>query len=216
MSKICYIVGAGDHFESDIFNPEADDLVIAADGGYNFLKDNNIRTDIIIGDFDSVNITHDYFSDIPDSQIIKLNPIKDKTDTLSAIDKGIDEGYSTFYIYGGTGGRTEHTIANIQALSMLSEKNMRGYILGKNEIMTVIHNTDIRFRKDSKGYISVFSLTDTSKNVNETGLKYTLNNYTMSSSYPIGVSNEFEGNEGYISVGDGTLLIIYPKGTHVI
>lgn len=207
MSQICYIIGAGDNFKNDLFYPDDDDLVIAADGGYKFLKKNNIRTDIILGDFDSL----DKDIEMIGSQIIKLNPVKDETDTLYAINKGIEKGYKIFKIYGGTGGRTDHTISNMQSLCMLAKKNMQGFLYTEKEIITVIHNNSLSFDKTQKGYISVFSLDTESYGINETGLKYSLENYTMSNSYPIGVSNEFIGKESTISVDNGTLMIIYPR-----
>jgi len=62
-----------------------------------------------------------------------------------------------------------------------------------------------------KGYISVFSLDTESKGVTETGMKYSIDNYTMKNNFPIGVSNEFTGKNSSISVLDGTLLIVYPR-----
>ncbi len=52
-------------------------------------------------------------------------------------------------------------------------------------------------------------MTTESTGVYETGLKYRLENYTMSSTYPIGVSNEFTGKPAEISVNEGILLIVY-------
>ena len=50
---ICYIVGAGDF--TTHFTPTDADLVIAADGGYDALKNAGIRCDLLIGDLDSIN-----------------------------------------------------------------------------------------------------------------------------------------------------------------
>ena len=49
----CYIVGAGDCEKLNI-KPKEGDLVMAADGGYKYLKRSKINCDIIIGDFDSM------------------------------------------------------------------------------------------------------------------------------------------------------------------
>ena len=214
MSGICYIAGAGEHFSNDFPAPDNNDIVIAADGGYNFLRYKKIKADIILGDFDSVEGEID-FSSSQSAQIIKLNPVKDETDTLYAINKGIELGFSTFYIYGGTGGRTDHTFANIQSLLMLAKKGLTGYLFAENEIMTVIHNSTICFDQTYQGNVSAFSLDTVSYGVTETGLKYLLDNYEMSNSYPIGVSNEFTGLKSSISVKNGTLLIIFPKSTNM-
>ena len=53
--KTCYIIGAGEEFQP--FSPRTDDLVIAADGGYRYLKKNDIRPALIVGDFDSIDKT---------------------------------------------------------------------------------------------------------------------------------------------------------------
>ncbi len=209
MSEICYIIGAGEHFSNDFPAPDNKDLVIAADGGYDYLCDIKMNPDIILGDFDSMSGK----IESPSAEIIKLNPVKDETDTLYAINKGISLGYRTFFIFGGTGGRADHTFANIQSLLMLAKKGFSGYLFAENEIMTVIYNSTICFDHTAKGSISAFSLESISYGVTETGLKYSLDNYNMSNSFPLGVSNEFTGQKSSIRVNDGSLLIIFPKGS---
>ena len=52
-------------------------------------------------------------------------------------------------------------------------------------------------------------MTTESTGVCESGLKYHLDNYTMTNAYPVGVSNEFTGSAAEVSVENGTLLILY-------
>ncbi|MDO5560626.1 MAG: thiamine diphosphokinase [Oscillospiraceae bacterium] len=212
MNKNCYIVGAGEHYSNDLFTPGDDDLVIAADGGYTYLYDNDIRPHIIIGDFDSSDTSeNDILLNCPLAEIIRMNPVKDDTDMLSAINIGLHRDCDSFHIYGGTGGRIEHTIANIQNMSMIAKRGRSSFLYSKEQIMTVIHNNSISFDEGMSGYISVFSLDNESLGVTETGFKYRLDKYDMSNHYPIGVSNEFTGSKCSISVENGTLLIIYPR-----
>lgn len=202
--KTCYIVGAGENYGLD-FTRKENDFVIAADGGLTYLQEKKIQPDLIIGDFDSMTETP------LSSDFIKLSVDKDDTDTLAAVRKGIQFGYDNFQIYCGTGGRIDHTIANIQTLAFLSAINKRGYLIGKNSIITTITNDKITFGKIDSGYISVFSLTDKSDGVCIKGLKYELENATLTNTFPIGVSNEFVDKESIISVKVGTLIIVYPK-----
>ncbi|MDO5148761.1 MAG: thiamine diphosphokinase [Oscillospiraceae bacterium] len=207
MSQKCYITGAGTHYYNDNFIPDDDDFVIAADGGYIFNSLHNIRTNLVIGDFDSLE-DGDVSEDI---EVIKLNPVKDETDILSAVDEGIKKGFREFHIFGGTGGRTEHTFANIQVLNYLAVKDMQGFLYSESEIMTVIRNRSITFGPKMTGYISAFAFDSECSGVTETGLKYEIDNYTMKNSFPIGVSNEFTGKESTVSVKKGSLLVIYPR-----
>ncbi len=207
VSGICYITGAGSHYFKDDFSPSENDLVIAADGGFIFNSLHNIRTDIIIGDFDSLS---DQYSDEAET-VIRLNPVKDDTDMLSAVKTGIEKGYTEFHLYGGTGGRFDHTFANIQILTFLAKNGMKGYLYAENEVMTVIHNSGIHFDSTASGYISVFAADSQCSGVTEKGLKYQIDDYLMTSTFPVGVSNEFCGTEASVSVREGSLLVIWPR-----
>ena len=199
----CYIVGGGENFGLT-FKTVDGDCVIAADAGYQYLKDAEIEADIVVGDFDSL----EYVPDHPG--IVKLNPVKDETDTWEAVRLGMEKGYREFHLYACTGGRIDHTMANIQLLKSIAEKGGRGYLYDKRSILTVIKDSMISFDDSMSGYISVFSLSDNSMGVSIKGLKYEVEDAVLDNSFPLGVSNEFKGIKSEISVRDGSLLIIYP------
>ena len=205
-SRICYVVGAGDFYGFDI-KPTAEDYVIAADAGLRYLENEKIAANLVIGDFDTL-------ENVPQHpNVIALKCEKDDTDTLSAVKEGIKLGYETFFLYGCTGGRIDHTLANIQTLKYLSIQGKRGFLFGKDSIMTTVTNGEVDFSAHKRGYISIFSLTDKSIGVNLKGLKYELTNATLTNDFPIGVSNEFIGKESIVKVKDGTLLIVFPKAS---
>ena len=204
INKICYIIGAGENYGLD-FKPSSNDYVIAADAGFHYLDQRGITTDLVIGDFDSLKDTPTH------PNTIVLNAEKDDTDMLAAVREGIKVGYSVFHIYCGTGGRIDHTIANLQVLAHLAQNGMQGFLFDKDSIITAITNRKIAFAKIPSGYTSVFSYTEKSEGVYLQGLKYELNNATLTNTFPLGVSNEFIGKESSISVNSGTLLIVFPK-----
>lgn len=68
----CYIIAAGEHYSAPS-EPDSGNMVIAADGGYDYLCGFNIKPDLIIGDFDSLGL-------VPSgSSVIKLPAVKDNT-----------------------------------------------------------------------------------------------------------------------------------------
>ena len=207
----CIIIGAGDLTPMDIGIKEGD-LCIAADGGYLYCKMLGIKPDIIVGDMDSIddsvrNDIEEIKASCPE-RVITLKPEKDDTDTLSALRIGMEKGYRMFRIYGAMGGRIEHTIANIQCLNYLKNKGAKGYIMDANVMMTVIRNESVRFNRTMEGYMSLFALGEKAEGVTITGMKYLLENAIVTNDYPIGISNEFIGVEGQVTVEKGTLLII--------
>ena len=200
--KSCHIVGAGECNEL-IIKKESGDLIIAADGGYAYLEKAGIKPDIAIGDFDSLN-----FSPVCE-KVIKLNPIKDITDMYAAVNVGIEEGYSCFHLYGATGGRIDHTIANIQLIASLAQNKMKAFIHDGNTVITAICNDSLEFSKENKGYISVFSHSEKCSGVYLKGLKYMLENAELTNTFPLGVSNEFIGEKSEIIIGNGTAIVTY-------
>ena len=201
MSK-CYVVGAGECNSLPI-KKEDGDIIIAADGGVKHLERFGLTADIIIGDFDSLGV-------VPEGKnVIRLKPEKDVTDMYAAIQEGIVDGCDEFEIYGATGGRLDHTIANIQLAAYLAQKGFAHKICGDGYGIVALNNSEICFDSTMSGYISVFSHTDVCMGVTIEGLKYELHDARLTSSFSLGVSNEFVGTDSRISVEKGTLIIIY-------
>ncbi len=199
---ICCIFGAGALYGCERL-PEPPFFSICADGGYEAAQKLGVTPDILIGDFDSLKKESDC------KEVIRLKPEKDDTDTLSAVKLALKRGFSDFVFYGCTGGRTDHTIANLQILYELAKRGCRAYLVGNHEIFTCLSNGSVSFSRESQGMFSVFSLSEKSTGVSETGVKYTLDHAEMTNGFPIGVSNEWIGKSAEISVRDGVLLLIY-------
>lgn len=201
--KTCYIIGAGDITDPKI-SAKAEDLIICADGGYKHKELLGRTCDLVVGDFDSLGC-------VPDTENKKVAPCeKDETDMMLAVLCGYEKGYDNFVLLGALGGeRYDHSIANIQLLSFIASKGGRGTIIHGNNIMTVFKDSSIILNKELKGYISIFSLKDESRGVTIKNLKYTLEDAPLRSYVPVGVSNEFIGEESFVEVKDGVLLICY-------
>ena len=205
----CIVIGAGDLTVGNIRVLE-DDLVIAVDGGLNYCPVLELEPDLILGDFDSVGEEQkeallELQRQIPD-RIISLKPEKDDTDMLAALKLGLEYGYTNFNIYAATGGRLEHTIANIQCLLYLKNHDAVGYIMDGNGMIFVMQNEEVRFKDTLEGYLSIFALGKSAKGVTIKGMKYELNQETLTNDFPIGISNEFIGKEALVRVEDGELV----------
>lgn len=203
---ICYIFGASpcDDCSYIKLDLKEHDFVICADGGYKLAQRCNIKPNLYIGDFDS---NKDIIEDI---EIIKLIPEKDDTDIEHCLNKGFELGYREFVLYGALGGRFDHTLSNIQLLVYALKKGAKATIYDKNNIITVMSNEERCFIKSDKyKYISVFSHTDKCKSITLRGMKYNLDNYTLTNfSCGLTVSNEIIDDKAYIKVKDGILIII--------
>jgi thiamine pyrophosphokinase len=167
----------------------------------------NIIPHVVIGDMDSIGETPP-----PESCIIYPQE-KDDTDMMLAVKYGLDKGYKDFQIYGGLGGRLDHTLANIQLLTYLSTNKStigaHGTLWGFDYKVTAITDEEIQISGQSSKKISIFSFDDTSHGVSLKNLKYELIDAELKSAYPIGVSNEFTEKPAYISVRKGTLIILW-------
>ncbi len=199
--QTCVIFCAGG-FEKLARIVDASDFILAADGGLAHLQKLGISPNGVIGDFDSLGY-------IP--QGAQVFPVeKDDTDSMLAVRKGLELGYRRFEIYGALDGdRLDHTIANLQTLHFLAEHGAVGYLVGLRHTVTVVRNGCIRFPKEAKGILSVFCLTQDTKGVCLRGLKYPMENGTLTSGFPLGVSNHFIGEEAVVAAGDGMVTVVY-------
>lgn len=205
----CIVICAGDLTLGEIPVGEKD-FVIAVDGGLSYCGILNVEPDLILGDFDSVSRQEEEAIEslerrIPE-RILRLPCEKDDTDTLAALKEGLKRGYTEFRIYAGTGGRFDHTMANIQSLLFLKNKGAAGYLVDGTGMMLIIKNEAVHFRKNLEGYLSLFSMVEESRGVTIEGMKYPLDKAVVRNDFPVGISNEFVGEAASVSVEDGTLV----------
>lgn len=206
---ICYIFGAGEG-KPESFSPQKDDLVIAADAGIKSLEKLSVKPDIAVGDFDSLGC-------IPVcDDIIKHPVMKNDTDMLLAVKTGFERGFKRFMLYGGAGGRPDHTFANIQTLTYIAERGGIGFLDLCGFTAAVIIDGELSFSKRARGTVSVFALSERAENVTLSGLLYPLENALLTSSFPLGVSNEFIGEPSSVKIGEGTALVIWQGGLEII
>lgn len=207
----CIIVGAGE-FDIDNWSCEKDDYVIATDAGWMILEQLGIVPDLLIGDMDSLDENGVEPKCSYDCKVEILPTHKDDTDMLAAIRKGLGLGYRQFQIYGGLGGRLDHTIANIQCLLFLHNRGAKGILYGKHCTLQLLVNGKVTFPATKRGRISVFAYGGIAYGVTEKGLCYTVDRADLNPEFPIGVSNEFTGCESSIEVENGMLLLYTDKG----
>lgn len=186
-----------------------DNILICTDGGYDIALKYDLRPDLLLGDFDS--ITSDLPKDIP---IQRFNPEKDFTDLELALKKALEIGVSNVKILGGIGGRLDHTVANLQILAGYASKFQSLVIKdGRNTCSAHTGNPDktIIIPEESGCYLSLFSLSEKCTGVNIEGVKYPLTDHTLTSTFPLGVSNEFKEKKAVLSFENGILLLIISK-----
>lgn len=191
---------------------EEEDFVIAVDGGLGYCTALRIEPDLVLGDFDSVGEretgTIASLQAQDPRRLVRLPREKDDTDTIAALKEGLRRGYTEFRIYGGMGGRFDHTFANIQALLFLRNHGARGCLADSVGEMYVLKDEKICFPRGRKGILSLFSLVEESRGVTIEGMKYLLDQATVRNDFPVGISNEFIGEEASVAVEQGTLVCV--------
>jgi len=131
-----------------------------------------------------------------------------------AVLEGESRGYREFLIYGGTGGRADHSFANYSLLLFIAKRGMRARLVGVRDEALVIVNGSIELPKTECGkYFSVFAFGGEALGVSIKNAKYEVENLTLTPDFPLGVSNEFCDTPPTVSVNFGSLLVIFEKNS---
>jgi len=184
----------------DVSNLEGD--LIGVDRGAYILAKNNLKMKLAIGDFDSINSSEFEALKSFVEEIIILDPVKDETDTLSALLKAVDMGYDEIVMYGGLSKRLDHTLANIL---LLINNNKIKYLQDEKTCVSVFDAGEYYIENKYK-YVSFFAIENTIMSLN--GFKYDLDNYLLKKEDIIGISNEIITKCAKLVILSGKLLAI--------
>lgn len=201
----CIIIGGGDcsaNFLKENVNPE-NDYIICADSGYDYAKSAGLTPDLLIGDFDSISAIPKF------ANMITLPVEKDITDCVAAYNEGIKLGFSNFVLFGGTGGRFEHTFANISLMANASKNNIDFIIVDEMHAFRCITNSFVKISHKNNQQISVFAFGGAAHGVTLNGFHYPLKDFTLDPfNGAFSTSNDIVDEFGEIIVDSGTVVIV--------
>lgn len=200
-----------DEFANEMIKKLCPDLLIAVDRGMDYFERNQKKADLLIGDLDSVSKwTLKNLSDKTERMTFPAQ--KDDTDLSLSIQEAIRRGASEIFILGATGGRFDHSVAGIQAMSSALKAKIPCFLLDEqNRIRLISEKLSIRKDEQYGTYVSVLAFTTKVTGVSLKGFFYPVKDACFSVTYPLGVSNEIVDDLAEIDLKEGILLIVESK-----
>lgn len=184
------------------------DRIICADGGACQAVSLGIRPDWVIGDMDSISQSGRELLERAGAAMIVLPTAKDFTDTHHALELAVSEGAGTISIWGGTGSRLDHTLANLRSAGLLASQGLE--VRFESPAMTIYLVRDCLELHGREGdTVSVLALGDRATGVTLRGFEYPLDDVVLEGNRPCGISNVITGVISRVRVASGLLAVFH-------
>lgn len=187
------------------------DIWVGVDRGVYTLIKNKITPEIAFGDFDSVSSEELQVIEGHVKEIKRYKPEKNETDMELALNWAIQQEPALIRIFGATGGRLDHLLANVHLLvkPVLEESHVNIVLIDNQNILSLKGPGRYKIEKRvDKKYISFVPLTLEIKGLTLRGFKYPLENRHISIGSTLCISNELISDYGTFSFSEGILLLI--------
>lgn len=195
-------------------NKTENTCLIAADRGVEFFMGTELEPDVAVGDFDSLSAEGaKYMETLKHTEIRRLKPEKDDSDTQSAANYAIEQGTERIMILGATGNRIDHLMANFGLLMLGKTKQVQIVLVDAYNYMSLIESGMILKKEEQFGkYVSFFPIEGEVTGLTLKGFKYPLNSYTLKvEDSGLTVSNEISDPEAEVTFETGKLLMIMSR-----
>jgi thiamine pyrophosphokinase len=187
------------------------DIVIAADGGANWLASLGRVPDVLVGDMDSVAPAVLRALEEGRCRLARHRRDKDKTDTELALTEACSLGAKRITILGALGGRIDHALANVLLLAMPQLEGVQTVIFDGRSTLWVVRGAGA-IRGVVGDLVSLIPLAGDAEGVKTQGLAYPLHNETLRFALARGISNVLNEPVGRVSLQRGMLLVVHtPK-----
>jgi len=181
---------------------EGCDLLIAADGGTSYCAELGLTPHVIIGDSDSNG--SDKWKNNPGIERIRYPIDKDKSDAALAVDYALEYGCLQAILVAATGGRLDHTLANVALLA--SHPGQVALFDGTSTLVAVDKSEKCLLHGQVGTRVSLIPYGSGSPKVRTNGLVYVLQDECLKS-VTQGLSNELSQPETCICVSNGIMLV---------
>ena len=125
----------------------------------------------------------------------------------------IREGAKEILIFGATGTRLDHVLANLGLLSMGKEQGVQIVLADQWNYITLVESGTVLKKEEQFGkYVSFFSVGGDVAGLSLKGFKYPLNRYHLTvADSGLTVSNEITEETAEITYDSGQLLMIMSR-----
>jgi thiamine pyrophosphokinase len=181
--------------------------IICCDGGARHLEQSAIIPDVIIGDMDSIDDQQleKYFR--KGTKIIRYPENKDLTDTELALDYAMNLKPEAIFIWAASGGRLDHTLANVFLLRKAKQKGIRTYLA--DEYCEAFLSDKEEFFINQKGQtVSILALSSRVTGICLSGFLYPLKMASMKMGESRGISNIIQNERASLRFEKGSLLVV--------
>lgn len=208
------------NFAGKYLSREQFDTVLCADSGLNAADALGLDVQYFMGDFDSVSpsvlerFQKGEISGGKSAQWVQYPPEKDATDTEIVLDWIVEQGADEIVLLGATGGRLDHFLSIVNLLMHPLKAKIPAYILDPwNKICLIDQPYRIQRKEQYGTYISLQPLTEVVTGITLIGMKYPLQDASLSIGTSLAVSNELaEGaEEAVIELKTGILIVTESK-----
>lgn len=187
---------------------QADDYLVAADGGARHCLAAGHTPHVVVGDLDSLEPEVVARLEAQGVAIERHSPSKDKTDLELAVERAIRDGADDILLVGALGGRLDQSLANVLILAQRPWP-ARLRVVEANEIAEVLHDGDCLTLEATPGStVSLLPLSAQVTGVTYTGLLYPLEDATLELGSTRAISNEVAQTPATVRIGTGIALVV--------
>ncbi len=197
------------------------DYCVAADSGADHALAIGVVPNLVVGDLDSISSTvldQIESGELPDVEIERHPVAKDMTDLELALRRAIETSPDRVVVVGLDGGRPDHYLANLFAVSSpdlvlpsLSGDGPEIEVLLGTTRLSVVRNQKI-LRGAPGELLSLLAVHGAATGISLSGVEFPLANESLESGSARGVSNVLASDSAKLTVGTGTLLVFQPDG----
>lgn len=184
------------------------DLVIAADSGYGVAISLGYRVDVVVGDFDSIELDGPLPAGI---EVLKHPTDKDATDLELALELAARGEPLRVVLVGAQGGRFDHEVGAVATLASERWDAIPEVDWVRSDAIAHVIRGTRRIQGDVGAIISLIPMGGDAVAVTTGGLMWDLGGETLYAGTSRGISNRFVRTEAVITVGSGTLLAVIPN-----
>jgi thiamine pyrophosphokinase len=208
------IVASGEPDPSDIRHLSGADLVIAADGGANWLAAAGISPGWLIGDMDSVRGDLQGELEASGTRVERHPTGKDASDLALAVDRALSLGAEEIVILGALrGDRLDHELANV--LLLATPELMRRTVRierGSTTLRSLAGGGHLELGNAPGDHVTLLPIGGPAAGVRTKGLRYPLDAEMLLLGSSRGLSNEIVVLPAWVQIDDGVLLVVEERG----